>query len=61
MTVGEKCDALCVCELNGAVWLGVGFDNEDGPRAWFGMTPEEARAVARNIMEAAAVVEEHRP
>lgn len=52
-------NALCVCELNGGVWVGVGFETEDEPRLWFGMDATEAESVARHILEAAAVVQEH--
>ena len=52
-------DTICVCEQDGAVWIGIGYDAEDEPREWFGMDPREALAVVRNLQEAAAIAAEH--
>jgi hypothetical protein len=55
----RPCDALCVCEHNGAVWIGIGWDSEPEPREWFGMDATEALNVAQSIREAVAVLQEH--
>lgn len=56
----EHCaDAMCVCEYNGSVMIGIGYEREPEPREWFAMDADQARTVARQLHEAAAIASEH--
>lgn len=59
MRTRAACDALCVCEVDGVVWIGLGWEREPEPREWYGMSPTDALEIARHLTEAAAVCQEH--
>lgn len=50
---------MCVCEYNGSVMIGIGYEREPEPREWFAMDADQARTVARQLHEAAAIASEH--